>query len=60
MGSGSLTDEIHAAFKERGLAAKRDAIAFAFEDPAAGRENAEWASKHLHPETLLSREELML
>lgn len=55
-----MTDEIYAVFKERDLAVQRDAIASALEDPAAGRENAEWASKHLHPETLLSREEWTL
>lgn len=55
-----MAEEVYAVFNERGIAVQRDAIASALEDPVAGCENAEWLSKHLHPETLLSREELAL
>jgi hypothetical protein len=55
-----LADTVHSHFKERDLPVKRDAIISALEDHATGEENAQWVSKHLHPDTLLSREELAL
>ncbi|KAJ5750879.1 hypothetical protein N7533_007907 [Penicillium manginii] len=55
-----LADTVHSHFKERDLPVKRDAIISALEDHATGKENAQWVSKHLHPDTLLSREELAL
>ncbi|CAG8066768.1 unnamed protein product [Penicillium olsonii] len=42
--------------KDRDIPHKRDVIISAFEDPR----NAEWASTHLRPETLLSKDELTL
>ncbi|KAJ6103237.1 hypothetical protein N7486_005664 [Penicillium sp. IBT 16267x] len=53
-------DEIVSILKERDVLVKRDVIESALEDPATGPENAEWVSKHLRPETLLSKEELSL
>lgn len=60
MDSGSFTDEVLSILKERDLLAKRDVIESALRDSAAGPKNAEWVSRHLGPETLLSREELTL
>ncbi|KAJ5117065.1 hypothetical protein N7448_004014 [Penicillium atrosanguineum] len=60
MGSGISADKILSILKERQLIAKKDAIESALEDPATGYNNAEWVSRHLQPETLLSREELHL
>ncbi|KAK5800981.1 hypothetical protein VI817_003193 [Penicillium citrinum] len=45
---------------ERDLPVNPDSITSALEDPATGSKNAEWLAKHLHPDTLLSREELTL
>lgn len=56
----SMVDDLCMIFKDKDLAFKRDAIASALDDPTAGCENAEWVSKHLCPETLLSQEELTL
>ncbi|KAJ5674888.1 uncharacterized protein N7477_004822 [Penicillium maclennaniae] len=57
---GILTDQILSILKERNLIAKKDVIESALGDPTTGRNNAEWVSRHLQPETLLSREELHL
>ncbi|KAJ5788119.1 hypothetical protein N7457_003109 [Penicillium paradoxum] len=51
-----LTDKITSILNDRGIPAKRHVIGVAFEDSG----NAEWASKYLRPDTLLSQEELML
>jgi hypothetical protein len=61
-----LADTVCSLFKERDLPMRRDAIVSALEDTASstttgpGPNNAQWASTHLHPDTLLSREELAL
>lgn len=60
MHSESMIDGICTILKDRDLNVKRDAIAAALKDPTAGYENAEWLTKHLCPETLLSLEELKL
>jgi hypothetical protein len=60
MDSGILTDKVLSILKERNLITKKDAIESALEDPATGHKNVEWVSRHLQPETLLSREELYL
>jgi len=60
MGSHDLIDNILSIFKERDLPVNSDLITSALEDPATGSKNAEWLAKHLHPDTLLSREELTL
>jgi hypothetical protein len=51
------TDVVIAAFKERGLSVKPDAIESALRDDP---NHAEWVSTHLRPDTLLSREELTM
>lgn len=56
----TLTDVVISTLKQRDLLIKRDVIASAFTDPATSHHNAEWVAKHLHPDTLLSREELTL
>lgn len=64
----TLADTVLSLFKERDLPVKRDAIVSALEDSASttatttapGPNNAQWVSTHLHPDTLLSREELAL
>ncbi|CAI7673008.1 unnamed protein product [Penicillium pancosmium] len=61
-----LADTVCSLFKERELPVKRDAIISALEESASstitgpGPNNAQWVSTHLHPDTLLSREELAL
>ncbi|KAJ5668837.1 hypothetical protein N7462_009907 [Penicillium macrosclerotiorum] len=55
-----LTDVILATLKERDLLANRDAIEASLKDPISCEKTVEWVSKHLKPETLLSREELTL
>lgn len=60
MESHDLIDNILSIFKERDLPVNPDSITSALEDPATGSKNAEWLAKHLHPDTLLSREELTL
>ncbi|KAJ6015029.1 hypothetical protein N7540_009620 [Penicillium herquei] len=60
MDSTGITEEFLAILKERDILIKRDAIESALSDPKTARENAEWLSKHLRPETLLSKEELSL
>ncbi|KAJ5143120.1 uncharacterized protein N7515_001907 [Penicillium bovifimosum] len=51
----ALTDRVKSVLKDRGLPAK-DVIESTLDDPR----NAAWASKYLHPDTLLSKEELDL
>lgn len=53
-------DEILSILKERDILIRRDVIESALEDPVTGPGNAEWVSRHLRPETLLSKEELSL
>lgn len=53
-------DKILSILKDREILTKRDVIESALEDPATGPGDAEWVSKHLRPETLLSKEELSL
>ncbi|OQE19131.1 hypothetical protein PENSTE_c016G09012 [Penicillium steckii] len=55
-----LIDTILSKFKERDLPVDYDSIISALEDPVTGSENAEWLTQHLHPDTLLSREEFTL
>ncbi|KAJ5888797.1 hypothetical protein N7495_008838 [Penicillium taxi] len=55
-----LTDELISTLKERDILVQRDVIASALEDSVTAPNNAEWISKHLRPETLLSKEELIL
>jgi hypothetical protein len=55
-----LTDEILTTLKERDLLTKRDVIESALTDGSTGEKTEEWVSKHLNPNTLLSREELVL
>ncbi|KAJ5988317.1 hypothetical protein N7481_003527 [Penicillium waksmanii] len=64
----TLADTVLSLFNERELPVKRDAIISALEDSGSasttatgpGPDNAQWVSTHLHPDTLLSREELAL
>lgn len=58
--SDTLTDVVISTLKQRDLLVKRDVIASAFSDPATSHLNAEWVSKHLRADSLLSREELTL
>ncbi|KAJ5178911.1 hypothetical protein N7492_002121 [Penicillium capsulatum] len=55
-----LVDELLSTFKARDISVKREAIESALADPTTGLKNAEWVSRHVQPETLLSREELTL
>ena len=55
-----LTDEILTTLRVRDLLAKRDVIESALTDPSTGEKTEEWVSKHLNPNILLSREELVL
>jgi hypothetical protein len=50
------TGQILSILKDRDISIRRDVIDSAFEDVR----NVEWASKHLRPDTLLSKEELAL
>jgi hypothetical protein len=52
----TLTDQVLSILKDRDIPITRDVIDSAFEDSR----NVEWASKHLRPDTLLSKEELAL
>ncbi|KAJ5824445.1 hypothetical protein N7447_006785 [Penicillium robsamsonii] len=52
----TLTDKLISILKDRDIPAKREVIVSAFEDDR----NAKWASKHLRPDTLLSKDELAL
>ncbi|KAJ5918987.1 hypothetical protein N7466_009930 [Penicillium verhagenii] len=56
----STADRIISIMKERDILIKRDIIGSALEDLSTGlgSENAEWVSKYLRQETLLSKEEL--
>lgn len=56
MDSPEVVDAVISAFKDRNLLIKRDAIESALTEAA----HVEWVSKHLRPDTLLSREELNL
>lgn len=60
MNSASAADSVLSILKERDIIAKRDVIQSALDESSAGLENLEWVSKHLRPETLLSKEELAL
>ena len=52
----TLTDKLISIFKDRDIPAKREVIESSFEDDG----NAQWAAKHLRPDTLLSKDELAL
>lgn len=52
----TLTDKLISILKVRDIPVKRGVIESAFEDDR----NAQWASKHLRPDTLLSKDELAL
>ncbi|KAJ5964662.1 uncharacterized protein N7479_004538 [Penicillium vulpinum] len=52
----TLTDKLISIFKDRDIPAKWEVIESVFEDDR----NAQWASKHLRPDTLLSKDELAL
>ncbi|KAI3210016.1 hypothetical protein CBS147311_1618 [Penicillium roqueforti] len=52
----TLTDKLISIFKDRDIPAKREVIESSFEDDR----NAQWAAKHLRPDTLLSKDELAL
>ena len=52
----TLTDKLISVLKARDIPAKREVIESAFEDDR----NAQWASEHLRPDTLLSKDELAL
>ncbi|CAI7587456.1 unnamed protein product [Penicillium palitans] len=52
----TVTDKLISILKVRDIPAKREVIESAFEDDR----NAQWASKHLRPDTLLSKDELAL
>lgn len=58
--SNTLVDEVLSAYKVRDIPVRREGIESVLEDPTAGPKNAEWVSRHMQPETLLSREELAL
>ncbi|KAJ5591741.1 uncharacterized protein N7459_002110 [Penicillium hispanicum] len=58
--NSTLTDRIVSSLKERDILVKVDAIESALDDPSTGQSTAEWVSKHLESDTLLSREELTL
>lgn len=60
MDFGIPADKVLSILKERNLIAKKDAIESALEDSGTGHKNVEWVSRHLQPETLLSKEELNL
>ncbi|EKV10713.1 hypothetical protein PDIG_55510 [Penicillium digitatum PHI26] len=50
----TLTDKLISILKDRNISAKRGVIDSIFEDDR----NVKWASKHLRPDTLLSKDEL--
>lgn len=52
----TVTDKLISILKVRDIPAKREVIESAFKDDR----NAQWASKHLRPDTLLSKDELAL
>lgn len=52
----TLTDKLISILKDRNISAKRGVIDSIFEDDR----NVKWASKHLRPDTLLSKDELAL
>lgn len=60
MESDSTADSVLAILKERDIHARREVIQSALDESSTGLENLEWVSKHLRPETLLSKEELNL
>ncbi|KAJ6124826.1 hypothetical protein N7471_012143 [Penicillium samsonianum] len=52
----TLTDKFISILKDRDIPVKQEVIGSAFEDDSI----AQWASKHLRPDTLLSKDELAL
>lgn len=52
----TLTDKLISILKVRNIPVKREVIESALEDDR----NAQWASTHLRPDTLLSKDELAL
>lgn len=52
----TVTDKLISILKVRDIPAKREVIESAFKDDR----NAQWASKHLRPDTLLPKDELAL
>ncbi|KAJ5232751.1 hypothetical protein N7468_005707 [Penicillium chermesinum] len=60
MEPSSAVDSVVSILKERDIHAKRETIQSALDESPEGLENLEWVSKHLRPETLLSKEELTL
>lgn len=54
------SEVVISALKDRNTYPKRDEIAAAFHDTASSVKNTEWVQEHLHPDTLLSQEELKL
>jgi len=54
------SEKVISALKDRNTYPKRDEIAAAFHDTASSVKNTKWVQEHLHPDTLLSQEELKL
>ncbi|KAJ5365047.1 hypothetical protein N7517_007933 [Penicillium concentricum] len=52
----TVTDKLISILKDRDIPVKREVIVSAFKEDR----NAQWVSKHLHPDTLLSKDELAL